>query len=201
MRTSAPWRPYVVHELAGRGILGNDVLWFQLGPEPGTGLQKPISPEDWRQLSMASLTTHDLPTAAGFLAGEHVRVREELGLLTGTAPRSGSRRGTSGRRGSRRCAGAVSCRTTAEPSDDEIILPCTSGWRASSARLLGGSLSDVVGDVRQPNLPGTIDEYPCWRIPVADRHGHPLLLEQIMAAPMAAQVARALSRSDTVSGS
>ena len=30
---------------------------------------------------MASVTTHDLPTAAGFLAEEHVRVRDELDQL------------------------------------------------------------------------------------------------------------------------
>jgi 4-alpha-glucanotransferase len=191
--------PYVVHELAGRGILGNDVLWFQLGPEPGTGLQKPISPEDWRQLSMASLTTHDLPTAAGFLTGEHVRVREELGLLTDPARDWEQAR-------HERAAWLEALRRRGflphdgpEPTDDEIILGLYEWLGASSARLLGGSLSDVVGDVRQPNLPGTIDAYPNWRIPVADRQGHPLLLEQIMAAPMAAQVARALSRSDTVS--
>jgi 4-alpha-glucanotransferase len=191
--------PYVVHELAGRGILGNDVLWFQLGPEPGTGVQKPISPEDWRQLSMASLTTHDLPTAAGFLTGEHVRVREQLGLLTDPAKEWSQAH-------HERAAWLEALRRRGflphdgpEPTDDEIILGLYEWLGTSSARLLGGSLSDVVGDVRQPNLPGTIDGYPSWRIPVADRQGRPLLLEQIMAAPMAAQVARALSRSDTVS--
>ena len=194
--------PYVASELANRGILGNDVLWFQLGPDPGTGQAKPISPEDWRELSMASLTTHDLPTAAGFLTGEHVRVREGLGLLTDPVldwEQAHHERGV--------WLDALRRRGLLPPDDGQpvtqraIVLALYEWLGKSPARLLGGSLSDVVGDVRQPNLPGTVDDYPCWRIPVADGEGRPLLLEQIMAAPMAAQVAHALSRSDTVSRS
>jgi 4-alpha-glucanotransferase len=32
-------------------------------------------------------------------------------------------------------------------------------------------------------MPGTIDEYPNWRLPVADETGRPLTLEQILAHP------------------
>lgn len=31
---------------------------------------------------MSSVTTHDLPPTTGYLAGDHVEVRHELGLLT-----------------------------------------------------------------------------------------------------------------------
>jgi 4-alpha-glucanotransferase len=192
--------PHVVGELAGRGILGNDVLWFELGPEPGTGLQKPISPEDWRALSMASLTTHDLPTAAGFLRGEHVRVREELGLLTDPAQDRAQAE-------HERVVWLEALRRRGLlPPDDghpvpehEIVIALYTWLGLSPARLLAGSLSDAVGDVRQANLPGTIDEYPSWRLPVADGDGRPQLIEDIMAAPMSAQVARRLTRSDSVS--
>jgi len=33
----------------------------------------------------------------------------------------------------------------------------------------------VIGETRQPNLPGTVDEYPNWRLPL------PLTVEQLMA--------------------
>ena len=36
----------------------------------------------WRELCLATVTTHDLPPTAGYLAGEHVRIRDDLGLLT-----------------------------------------------------------------------------------------------------------------------
>jgi 4-alpha-glucanotransferase len=41
------------------------------------------------------------------------------------------------------------------------------------------ALGDAVGDVRQPNLPGTTDEYPNWRLPVADGDGRPMPLEEL----------------------
>ena len=41
---------------------------------------------------------------------------------------------------------------------------------------------DVVGEVRQPNLPGTVDEYPNWRLPL------PLDIESLRADPRVAAV-------------
>jgi 4-alpha-glucanotransferase len=34
------------------------------------------------QYCLSSVTTHDLPPTAGYLAGDHLRLRESLGLLT-----------------------------------------------------------------------------------------------------------------------
>ena len=45
------------------------------------------------------------------------------------------------------------------------------------------AFGDAVGDLRQPNLPGTVDEYPNWRLPVADGDGRPLSLEQLLVHP------------------
>jgi 4-alpha-glucanotransferase len=36
---------------------------------------------------------------------------------------------------------------------------------------------DIVGETRQPNLPGTVDEYPNWRLPL------PLSLEELQRDP------------------
>jgi glutamate synthase domain-containing protein 3 len=62
-------------------VLGCSVLWFEREEgEPGEpGALTPVG--DWREAATASVTTHDLPTALGWLRGEHVRVRAELGLL------------------------------------------------------------------------------------------------------------------------
>jgi 4-alpha-glucanotransferase len=191
--------PSVVDELARRRILGCDILWFQLGPDPGSGEMRPRMPEDWRELTMASLTTHDLPTAAGFLQGEHVRVREALGLLRN--PQAEWDQAVHERAA---WLDALRHRGILPPDDgqpvpqDAFILGLYEWLGRTPARLLGASLSDVVGDIRQPNLPGTVDEYPSWRLPIADAQGHPQLLEDLMAAPMAAQVARRLGRSDSL---
>ena len=44
--------------------------------------QAPLAPERWREFCLASVTTHDLPPTAAYLAGDHVRLRDRLGVLT-----------------------------------------------------------------------------------------------------------------------
>src|SRR6185437_6218620 len=67
--------------LAERGVLGSSVLWFER-EDPVDGEPGPLRRlTEWRDQAAASITTHDLPTALGWLRGEHVRVRAELGLL------------------------------------------------------------------------------------------------------------------------
>ena len=55
--------------------------------------------------------------------------------------------------------------------------------RRRPSRLVLAAFGDAVGDLRQPNLPGTVDEYPNWRLPVADGAGRPLALEELLAHP------------------
>ena len=71
------------------------------------------APEHWRELCLATVTTHDLPPTAGYLAGEHIRLRDELGLLTRPVEeeRAGDARRAGGRAG-RCCATAGCCATT-----------------------------------------------------------------------------------------
>ena len=161
--------PYVVHELARREVLGCDILWFALGPDPGSGEMRPNMPEDWRALTMASLSTHDLPTAAGFLDGEHVRVREELHLLRSVEDEwSQARHERQAWLDALRSKGILPPDDGTPVAEDDFVLGLYAWLARTPSRLLGASLSDVVGDVRQPNLPGTIDEYPSWRLPIAD---------------------------------
>ncbi len=72
---------YVPTALADRGILGSSVLWFEredaVAGAPGP--RRPLA--QWREAVMASVTTHDLPTALGWLRGSHVELRARLGLL------------------------------------------------------------------------------------------------------------------------
>ncbi|MYU14588.1 hypothetical protein GTZ78_28885, partial [Streptomyces sp. SID8361] len=50
------------------------------------------------------------------------------------------------------------------------------------------------GDRRPQNLPGTWDQYPNWRLPIADADGRPMSLEELVASPrlraLMAEVAR-----------
>jgi 4-alpha-glucanotransferase len=51
------------------------------------------------------------------------------------------------------------------------------------------SLSDAVGDRRTQNQPGTIDEYPNWRVPLAGPDGSPMRLEDVFTSERAARLA------------
>ncbi|KAB7789635.1 4-alpha-glucanotransferase [Bifidobacterium leontopitheci] len=79
--------PYVSRVLAEHGVLGTVVEWFtREGDSPNAGDPYAL-PSTYRRAALASVTTHDLPPTAGYLALEHVRLREELGLLTEPAER------------------------------------------------------------------------------------------------------------------
>jgi 4-alpha-glucanotransferase len=67
--------PGVRETLAERRILGSTVLWFEYSDG------NPTPPEDWRELALATVTTHDLPTVVGLLDLAHVDLRARLGLL------------------------------------------------------------------------------------------------------------------------
>ena len=71
--------PWVRTYLRERGILGTSILWFEFDWD---GDSSPLAPERWREYCLASVTTHDLPPTAAYLAGDHVRLRDELGILT-----------------------------------------------------------------------------------------------------------------------
>jgi 4-alpha-glucanotransferase len=51
------------------------------------------------------------------------------------------------------------------------------------ARMIGIWLPDTVGDRRPQNVPGTWNQYPNWRLPIADAEGHPVTLEELAASP------------------
>ena len=61
------------------------------------------------------------------------------------------------------------------------------------AVLIGVSLAEAAGERRPQNMPGTVDEYPNWRIPLADADGEPVLLEDLPAHRGVRAVAQAVS--------
>jgi 4-alpha-glucanotransferase len=174
----------VRQSLAAAGVLGSSVLWFETD-ESGAFLP----PEQWRELSLATVTTHDLPTAAGFLAEEHVRVRDELGQLG--LPVEQERR----RVGQEREALLARLRDSGllDAHGGDVVLAMHALLLAAPSRLVLAAFGDAVGDLRQPNLPGTVDSYPNWRLPVADGTGRPLGLEELLDHPGVRRLAALLA--------
>ena len=67
--------------------------------------------------------------------------------------------------------------------DGDAVLAMHAALAASPCRVVLAAFGDAVGDLRQPNLPGTVDEYPNWRLPVADGDGRPLSVEELLVHP------------------
>ncbi|GGV12263.1 4-alpha-glucanotransferase [Streptomyces griseoflavus] len=170
--------PGVREALRERGVYGTSVLWFERDWE---GDRRPLPPDTWRADCLATATTHDLPPTAARLGGDHVELRDSLGLLTRPLEveraeaaadvdewrellgRLGLLRGASGEEAEIRAVHRYLLRTP--------------------ARMIGVWLPDGVGDRRPQNLPGTWDQYPNWRLPIADAEGRPVTLEDLTASP------------------
>ncbi|MGY4740157.1 4-alpha-glucanotransferase [Streptomyces sp. ATMOS53] len=176
--------PGVREALRERGVLGTSVLWFE---RDWDGDGRPLPPDRWRADCLATATTHDLPSTAARLTGEHVELRDRLGLLTGTLEeeRAEAANDTAewlallARLGLLAGTGGASDRAS-----EETQVQAVHRFLASTpARMIGVWLPDGVGDRRPQNLPGTWDQYPNWRLPIADADGRPVTLEQLTASP------------------
>jgi 4-alpha-glucanotransferase len=158
--------------LDATGVLGSAVLWFETEDDVF------VPPRAWRAATLATVTTHDLPTAAGFLAEEQVRVRDELGQLG--VPVEQERANV--RRQREALLEVLDDSGLLEQCDGDVPLAMHAALVAAPSLLVLAAFGDAVGDLRQPNLPGTVDEYPNWRLPVADGSGRPLGLEELLAS-------------------
>jgi 4-alpha-glucanotransferase len=186
--------PGVRERLADRGIHGTSVLWFE---RDYAGDGTPLPPEQWRADCLATVTTHDLPSTAARLTGEHVELRHKLGLLTRPLAEEQADDATDvaewlallGRLGL----------LPEGTSDEEAVVRAIHRFLLRTpAKLLGVWLPDTVGDRRPQNLPGTWDEYPNWRLPIADASGRPLTLEQLAASPRLHALAETMARGESL---
>ncbi|UXA15891.1 4-alpha-glucanotransferase [Mycobacterium sp. SMC-4] len=180
-------QPWVRDYLRDRGLFGTSILWFENDHE-GDG--SPIPAERWREFCLSAVTTHDLPPTAGYLAGEHVRLRDRLGLLTRPAAEelAGDRAQQAAWLAELRRVGLL-----AEDADvAAVVLALHRYLGRTPSRLLALSLADAVGEVRTQNQPGTTDEYPNWRVPLGDAEGRQVLLEDVFEDATAARLCEAM---------
>jgi 4-alpha-glucanotransferase len=181
--------PWVRDYLRERGLFGTSILWFEADREGGGG---PLPAERWREYCLSAVTTHDLPPTPGYLAGEHVRLRERLGLLTRPAAEelAGDQAQQAAWLAELRRVGLLGDDT----SVDEVVLALYRYLGRTPSKLLALSLADAVGDLRTQNQPGTTDEYPNWRVPLRGPDGHKLLVEDVFRDPRAAALADAMKQ-------
>ena len=162
---------YVRTVLSEHGLLGCMVEWFaRVDDSPNAG-DPYADPADYRKYALASVTTHDLPPTAGYLQFEHVKLREQLHLLTG--PVEEFQASATAERQAMLDRLVESELITPEIAADvdnhiqEIVEAMHKMLLHSPSVLLQAALVDGVGETRSQNQPGTSSEYRNWRVPLA----------------------------------
>lgn len=165
-----------------RGVLSSAVLYFQRDYDADD--QPLLPPKNWPVDAMASISTHDLPTTAGFLRAENVRVRAGLGLVDD--PDGEYTRAAAARREMLEALDEHGL-LPADPTEENLVIALHRLLATAASRLVLTSPQDALGEPRQPNLPGTVDEYPNWRLPL------PVSVDDLLASPHVQAAIAALS--------
>lgn len=145
--------------LADAGLLGIRVLQFQQDGHRFFG------PGEYPHTAIATTTTHDLPTMAGWWMGRDIDWRTRLDLLERGQTEADAR---SGREHERRKLWATlrneGLAHGEMPDQPPAVLDAATAFIAATpAPLAILPVEDALGLIEQPNLPGTTDEHPNWR--------------------------------------
>lgn len=147
------------------GMLGIGVLWFARGAQQRG---RPfLPPQQWRAQAIATTSTHDLPTVAGWWRGADLTWRSKLDLLTpGTTEAQARGQREEERTQLWQALLDAECVAGTQPADD-LAQPVVDGAAAfiaqTPAPLALLPMEDLLGLEEQPNLPGTVDVHPNWR--------------------------------------
>jgi 4-alpha-glucanotransferase len=157
--------------MADWGLWSYLVMLFERHPDGSFKL-----PGEYKRDALASFSTHDLPTFAGWAQGRDQEVKRALGMDPGETD-------------DERKAALAHLRAVlgAQPHDPLEFAAVAKYLAATPTRLVVISMEDALGIVEQPNLPGTVLEHPNWRrrLPVSleDLAEHPKVraIGQLMA--------------------
>lgn len=157
----------VRQRLARHRVLGCAVLWFERK-----------RPARYRPQTLASVTTHDLPTIAGLWSGEDVHIQRALGLHPPEEDYQRVRRRL--------------CRLTGLAYDADVheIIRRVHRELAQAASLVRVvTVEDALNVRERPNMPGIVASYPNWSLAL------PVPLDRIRNHPQVNAVSKAMAAS------
>lgn len=142
-------------ELAARGILGMRVLLFE---QDHNGFHPP---QNWPENALATTSTHDLPTLAGWRQGQDIEWRTRLGELDEQARTRDQQARREEYQALQRALQQQGSLAADEPED--FVDACVDFVGRTPAPLVLLPVEDALGLTEQANLPGTVDEHPNWQ--------------------------------------
>jgi 4-alpha-glucanotransferase len=184
--------PRIRRELGKSGVFSYRVFYFE---RDGNGDFLP--PEAYPARSMATVTTHDLPTLAGFWQGRDLELKRSLDLYPTAALADADARGRE--RDRRLLTTALERQGLLPPRANcqieggaacpvELCGAVQEYVARSASALMEVRLEEIFGLPDQQNLPGTHTEHPNWRIKF------PPTLEEMAESPEPSRLAARLNR-------
>jgi 4-alpha-glucanotransferase len=148
--------------IGDKGVLGIRVLWFERAADGGF-----VSPLEWSEKAMATTSTHDVPTVAGWWSGRDVEWRKKTGLDDPAVDENAQRERDRVLLWRAMCASGSAWNEDAPPGLDDIspvVVAAAKHVAQAPAPLAIYPVEDILGLHEQPNLPGPTDAvHPNWR--------------------------------------
>ncbi|HUH58652.1 MAG TPA: 4-alpha-glucanotransferase [Candidimonas sp.] len=172
------------------GILGTSVLWFER--DKGGEFAPPAR---WSTRAMATPTTHDLPTVAGWWRGRDVEWRQRLGQTRGRQVNQEWNQRQLEKKALWRALCRAGCVSSSDMGSPETVphAEILSFVAKTPAPLFIVSLEDLLGIEEQPNFPGSSADdgtspHPNWRQPL------PVPVERLFDEPRVQRNIAAIKR-------
>jgi 4-alpha-glucanotransferase len=184
-------------DLHKRNIFSYRVFYFERNPEGGFQ-----EPEAYPRQALATVTTHDLPTLAGFWQSRDIELKRSLDLYPGEQMAAEDVRSREEDKENllhalsrhRLLPQAFSAPGAGQACPEEVRLGVLEYLAQSPAALVEIRLEDVFGLTEQQNLPGTTNEYPNWKGKI------PLSLSRMQEAAEPRRLAARMARCSRKSG-
>jgi len=134
-------------KMADWGLFSYRVMLFERGHEGAF-----LPADAYSANALATFSTHDLPTFAGWRASHDLTTKHRLGIDPGETQNA--------RDYAQRM---LAERLRSDGINDDGFPGVVEFLSRSPARLLAVALDDVLGVIDQVNIPGTVSEHPNWR--------------------------------------
>lgn len=169
------------------GMLSYRLFYFERDWSSGSF----IAPNAYPETAIAAVNTHDLPTLWGYWSGHDIDVKESIGIYHSTEAHE---QDTQDRRRVKQAMLDALRREfgdripqsidSAPEMTRELFVAVHKFLARSNSRLVSVSLDDLMGELDQQNLPGTVDTHHNWL------RKSKLTLEELFENPTAIELSR-----------